>query len=214
MTITVYSDVAGGYIAADGVPKIIFDAAGNVSFGITGEFKFIMRKTAPAGWIIGNGQTIGAPGSGATRANVDTLALFTLWWTDYTDAQLPIQTSAGGASTRGATVAADWAAGKRLTVFDMTDDRFPVGANGAGTINGTKYADQLQNITGGWVENYGGLQANSGTGAIQVDSGSGAFGNNTNGSKGTFATFDASRVARTGSKTLPPRIGMLPCWKL
>lgn len=102
----------------------------------TGDFKFVMRAAAPTGWIVGNGSTIGNVGSGATRANVDTLALFTAWWAEYTDAQLPILTSAGGASTRGASAAADWAALKRLTVFDV-QDRVPR-ASGSVQGNGLK----------------------------------------------------------------------------
>ena len=112
----------------------------------TGDFKQAMRASAPSGWIAASSGTIGNVGSGATRANVDTLALFTLWWTDFSDALCPILTSAGGASTRGASAAADWAALKRLTVFDASG-RFP---RVPGTINsvtiaaGTKYADTVK----------------------------------------------------------------------
>lgn len=110
--------------------------ADNGEFAQTGDFKFAMRASAPTGWVAGNGGTIGSASSGATRANDDTQALFTLWWTDFNDATLPILTSAGSASTRGASAAADWAANKRLTVFDVRD-RVPRAA-GTTQVNGAK----------------------------------------------------------------------------
>lgn len=112
----------------------------------TGQFAPFMLTAAPAGWVAGDGGTIGNVGSGATRANADTLPLFTVWWTQFTDAQLPILTSAGGASTRGASAAADWAALKRLTVFDV-QGRFTRNSNGGTVIAGTKYAEVLPNHT-------------------------------------------------------------------
>lgn len=103
---------------------------------VTGDTKLRMDTSANAGWVAMNGGTIGNASSGATRANADTLALFTLWWGVYTDAQCPLLTSAGAGSTRGASAAADYAANKRMTVFDARD-RVP---RVAGTIqaNGTK----------------------------------------------------------------------------
>ncbi len=75
--------------------------------------------TAPYGWILASGKTIGKLGSGATeRENADTFRLFNMYWSDYTDALLPIQDSSGGASTRGATALDDWEANKRMSVPD------------------------------------------------------------------------------------------------
>lgn len=106
-----------------------------------GQFAHFMLPAAPVGWIVGDGSTIGSPASGATRANIDTQALFLAWWA-YTDAQLPILTSTGSASTRGASALADWNANKRLTVFDVRD-RVPRVA-GTSFVNGTKYATTTQ----------------------------------------------------------------------
>lgn len=79
----------------------------------------LRSKTAPAGWLIEDGKTIGNAASGATgRANADTQDLFTHLWSQFTNAELPIQTSAGAASTRGASAAADFAANKRMPLFD------------------------------------------------------------------------------------------------
>ena len=85
----------------------------------TGAVEGFRRTTAPAGWTIEDGGTIGNASSGATnRANSDTEALFTLLWGQFSNTILPIQTSAGAASTRGASAAADYAANKRMPLFD------------------------------------------------------------------------------------------------
>lgn len=173
---------------------------------VTGDFKFRQAAAANTGWIAGDGSTIGNVGSGATRANLDTLALFTLWWTDYSNAQLPILTSAGGASTRGASAAADWAALKRLTVFDVRG-RF---ARAAGTINsvtianGTVYSDTFKQHT------------HSNTMVIGNNSGPTV----TNLGPGSSWTVDSpsntgtSTDAKAGLETAPASIGMLACFKL
>jgi hypothetical protein len=75
--------------------------------------------TAPAGWVLLSGRTIGNAASGATeRANADTSALFTLLWDSIANAELPIQDSTGAPSSRGASAADDFAANKRLPVPD------------------------------------------------------------------------------------------------
>lgn len=77
-------------------------------------------SSAPTGYVLASGATIGNASSGATeRANADTEDLFTLYWTDYSDTLLPIYDSGGGASTRGASAAADFAANKRLSIPDL-----------------------------------------------------------------------------------------------
>lgn len=71
------------------------------------------------GWIWADGKTIGNASSNATnRANIDCLDLFTLIWNSYSNTVRPIYTSAGVATTRGASAAADWAANKAITVKD------------------------------------------------------------------------------------------------
>lgn len=73
----------------------------------------------PSGYVWASGKTIGNASSNATeRANADTLDLFTLFWNAYSDSVLPIYTSAGIASTRGASATIDWAANKAISVID------------------------------------------------------------------------------------------------
>lgn len=207
---------------------------GPVNLTPPGMFATFMLTAAPSGWIAGDGGTIGNASSGATtRANADTQALFTVWWTQFNDAQLPIQTSAGGASTRGASAAADWAANKRLTVFDVRN-RFARAADASNTIVGTAYADTLASHTHGVndpshnhsvndpshthviandvTNDFGGGSALSGTGNVGI------------GSKSTNAAvtgislnaaLTGISIQSTGSaETRPKSIGMLGCFKL
>lgn len=68
--------------------------------------------TAPAGFVLVDGKTIGPTGSSATgRANDDTFALYVLLWS------LSTITVAGG---KGANAAADWAAAKLLTLPNLS----------------------------------------------------------------------------------------------
>lgn len=104
---------------SDPVTLAQFNAGISLSGVPTGSIQAFRRKVAPNGWVIENGGTIGNASSGATtRANADTEALFSLLWTEFTNAELPIQTSSGAASTRGASASADFSAGKRLKLFD------------------------------------------------------------------------------------------------
>jgi hypothetical protein len=75
--------------------------------------------TPPAGYVLEDGGTIGSVASNATnRANADTSALYTHLWNSFSNTLLPIQSSSGVATTRGASAAADFAANKRLPLFD------------------------------------------------------------------------------------------------
>jgi hypothetical protein len=184
----------------------------------TGDFLFKMRATAPAGWIAADGSTIGAPGSGATRANDDTLALFTLWWTDFSDALLPILNSAGGASTRGVSAAADWAAMKRLTVFDARG-RFPRAADSSANIIGSKQEDALQghfhhvNVMN---EAAGATVRGMNTIVTAQSPVSRAAGTSAASSlqAQTIETDNVNGTTRIASETRPRNIAMLPCFKL
>src|SRR5688500_5289623 len=108
-----------GVAATDAVTKAQLDAIITLLTPTPGQISFHARTTAPTGWIKANGGTIGnASSGGTTRANADTATLFTLLWEQFSNTILPIFTSAGVASTRGANAAADFAANKRLTIHD------------------------------------------------------------------------------------------------
>jgi hypothetical protein len=105
-----------------------------VGFGPVGTIIAKFSSTAPTGYLILQGGTIGAAASGATlRANADTVTLYTQLWTDLSNTEAPVS------SGRGASAAADFGAGKTLTLPDMRQ-RFPIGkaASGTGsTLGGT-----------------------------------------------------------------------------
>lgn len=99
----------------------------------TGDIKWTAKASPSAGWLIANGNTIGSAASGATaRANADTADLFTELWGGWDNLSLPIQDSAGSATARGASAAADFAANKRLPLPDLRR-RVAVGAGGTAT---------------------------------------------------------------------------------
>lgn len=88
----------------------------------TGEYVITASTTPPAGTIAAVGGTIGDAVSGATtRANSDTLALFSLLWASSTNAELQLQDSAGASVSRGVSAAADFALHRRLTVPNVAD---------------------------------------------------------------------------------------------
>jgi hypothetical protein len=137
-------------LGSDPVTLDYFNSILAQSGAVTGEVKAFRRTTAPTGWVKENGGTIGNASSGATtRANADTLNLFRLLWEEFSNTVLPIQTSAGVASIRGASAAADFAANKRMPLFDSRT-RFLRGADdGLGfdaTLTvGLSQADSIKN---------------------------------------------------------------------
>lgn len=118
----------------------------------TGTVAGFRMTSAPAGWVKENGGTIGNVASGATtRASADTEALFTHLWNNFNQTTLPIQSSSGAVTTRGVSAAADYAAAKRMPLFDARS-RFPRGADdGLGydvtLVAGLAQADELKSHT-------------------------------------------------------------------
>lgn len=147
------------------VATTAFVLANNTPIGSIGHFPF---TAAPFGWLKANGSTIGNASSGATlRANADTAALFTLLWDNVANTELPIQDSAGAASTRGASAAADFAANKRLPVPDLRgefirgldDGRGVDAARGLGTAQAGSVGPHVHPIPASAsdvLDNYGG----------------------------------------------------------
>lgn len=110
----------------------------------TGARLGFFRTAAPTGWIKGNGGTIGSAASGATtRANADTLNLYTLFWEQFSNTILPIQDSTGASTTRGASAVADFNANKRLPVFDLRDE-YDRGADDGRGVDATLTVGKIQ----------------------------------------------------------------------
>lgn len=105
--------------------------------GWIGEVKygFWTADDIPPGWLLMDGNYFGSADSGALYTSSEYWELFRLLWTNTDDTRLPIQTSVGGASTRGASAIADWRANKRLQLPSHAG-RAPLakpGVDGSGT---------------------------------------------------------------------------------
>jgi hypothetical protein len=134
-----FGQVATGGIADSAITLAKLAAAVANALIPVGTISTLARNTAPTGWLAANGGTFGSASSGATSASADYEALFTLLWGNgWTDANLPILTSAGAASTRGLSAAADWAANKRLTLPNLQG--IFVRGSDSQTISGTTYS--------------------------------------------------------------------------
>ncbi|KKM04826.1 hypothetical protein LCGC14_1760340 [marine sediment metagenome] len=106
--------IAGKLVEAfyDGTDVIVYNNGVHGSEFTTGDVKTSFAVIANSGWVIMDDGTIGNAASLATtRANADTVSLFTLLWDNTADAQCPVLP--GG---RGASAAADFAANKTLTL--------------------------------------------------------------------------------------------------
>jgi microcystin-dependent protein len=109
---------------------------------IVGEFKPVTVTTPPDGWLVCNGQTIGSAASGATQAQGYLQDLFSHLWTNYSNTQLIIQTSAGSNTTRGASAAADFAANKRMPLPNLVGHTLI----GSGTYTDTVAGSTTRNL--------------------------------------------------------------------
>lgn len=132
---------------------------------VTGDWKGSTLSTLQAGWIWGAG-TIGNAASNATsRANADTVGLFTAWWNDAaytyggataTGAALQIYTSAGSPVARGANAAADYAANRQIAVVDFRDRVVAGRGNMVGSAG--RLSGQPGGVSGNGLGNNGGLE--------------------------------------------------------
>lgn len=93
----------------------------------TGDVKLTLKTTADTGWVLMNDGTIGSASSGATtRANADTVTLYTLLWSNTADADCAVS---GG---RGGSAAADFAANKTLALPKSLGRALAVYGTGSG----------------------------------------------------------------------------------
>jgi len=100
-----------------GVTPVEIGTSTEIPSGATFDFT---GSTAPTGYVLASGGTIGSGTSGSTeRANADTVTLFTLLWNSFSNTELVIQDAAGSPTTRGGSAAADFSANKRLPTPDL-----------------------------------------------------------------------------------------------
>lgn len=101
----------------------------------TGDIKLTMRRTPDPGFRMCDDGTIGNVGSGADYANADARNLFLLLYDEpFTDAIIPIFTSAGAATTRATqgTSANAWTNNVRLRLALMLGRSLGIAGTGAG----------------------------------------------------------------------------------
>jgi hypothetical protein len=118
----------------------------------TGFLQQYLGSTAPSGWLMLNGDTIGSTVSAATQADDGHEELFTLLWNSMADAQAPVS---GG---RGVDAATDWAADKTITLPDAR------GRTIIGTGQGSGLTDRTHGATGGTEDATTGNQSGLNTG--------------------------------------------------
>lgn len=119
----------------------------------TGDAKLTFKSTADTGWILANDGSIGDSLSNATtRNNLDTQALFTFFYNNFSDAICPVQTSAGGGTTRVAqgTATVAFNAHCRMVVPKLLGRALIVAGTGSGLTNrvlGTTGGEENHTLT-------------------------------------------------------------------
>lgn len=169
-----------------------------------GAVQAFARSTAPTGWLAANSDTIGSASSNATHASADYAALFTVLWDNWTNTDLPILTSGGSASTRGADAATDFAANKRLPLPDLRG--IFVRGSGSQTISGTTYNKAFA------LKEQDALQAHTHSSAAAA-SGAQLLAGGVNGAAISGSTTGAINTGRTDAETRPANIALLYCIK-
>lgn len=186
-------------------------AAAQATLGIkrwdTGEWVLSAKTTAPAGAVNPNGGTIGSAASGATnRANADTADLFALLWSVTSNTDYPIQDSAGVASTRGASAAADFAANKRLPLPNIQDGDTLVAAVSSAVLSRTVGANLSHTHTitvDGVADHTHALPVTGGNGSTSQITAAGGQAPSAISTNGAGAhTHTASATSSGGSKNL------------
>jgi len=129
----------------------------------TGVIKDYIGTTAPSGYVLASGLTLGDASSGATgRANADTSDLFVLIYTSMSNSEAAVSGGRTGAGTSAAEAAADYAAHKTIALPDLRgrvvagDDNMGgttasritnAGAGIVGTTNGASGGTQTVTLT-------------------------------------------------------------------
>lgn len=127
----------------------------------TGVGKDYFGSTLPHGYVWASGKTIGnALSNGTERANADTVNLFNLLWSSYSDSVLPIYDSTGALSSRGASAAIDFAANKAIAVPDKRG-RVSAGADNLGGTAASRLTSTTVSPNGTTIGASGGTQTHT-----------------------------------------------------
>lgn len=169
----------------------------------TGKLSMFARTTAPTGWLILRGNTIGDASSGANeRAHADTQALFVHLWDTFPDR--PLFESNGAAASRGASALADFNAHKRLQLWDDRGEFWRGADLGRGVAPGQDVGEWMDSSVGPHTHSYQKFNAGSGDEYVGNYDANG-------GQRYNAATATASN---SGNETRPRNRAYLPCIKL
>jgi microcystin-dependent protein len=150
---------SGKVLGTNGAASGWYSLAGNQF--TTGMEMPYWGTSAPIGWVLLSGRTIGNAASGATeRADADTEILFDMLWNSCANTELPIYDSAGVASTRGASSLADFAANKRLSLPDARG-RTGIGKDDMGGTDANRVTNAVSGFEGSTMGAAGGSQSHT-----------------------------------------------------
>jgi microcystin-dependent protein len=151
---TVAPGASGNILTSDGTTWQ--SSAPAAASGVpTGSVTDYVGSSAPTGWVLLDGRTIGSSSSGATnRANSDTQTLFELLWNSMANAEAPVS------SGRGASAAADFAANKTITLPDARG-RVIAGKDDMGGTTAGRLTSGGSGITGTTLGVSGGTQTHT-----------------------------------------------------
>ena len=136
-----------------------FVTVGGGSGAVTGQIADYIGSTAPTGYVLASGRTIGSAASSATeRANNDCYALFVLLWNSMANSEAAVS---GG---RGANAGADWAANKTIALPDLRG-RVTAGKDNMGGTTASRLTSAGSGITGTTLGVAGGTETHTLTSA-------------------------------------------------
>jgi len=168
-----------------------------------------LMTSAPTGWVVLDGSTIGDASSGAARANGDTAGLFGILWNHFDNTLLPILNSDGTAGTRGASAAADYAAHKCMPLVDQRDlFRRSYKSGGSSAAIGVAQADAFQG------HRHAMPTSGENTANDNIFSGGSFGGSYAAPNTGDPVTDGSNGTPRTAAETRPVNIAYLTCIKL
>ena len=136
-----------------------FVTVGGGSGAVTGSLVDYLGSTAPTGYVLASGRTIGSAASSATeRANDDCYALFVLLWNSLANSEAAVS---GG---RGANADSDWSANKTIALPDLRG-RVTAGKDNMGGTTASRLTSAGSGITGTTLGVAGGTETHTLTSA-------------------------------------------------
>ena len=132
-----------------------FVTVGGGSGAVTGQIADYIGSTAPTGYVLASGRTIGsAASSGTERANDDCYALFVLLWNSMANSEAAVS---GG---RGANADSDWSANKTIALPDLRG-RVTAGKDNMGGTTASRLTSAGSGITGTTLGTVGGTETHT-----------------------------------------------------